>query len=187
MLLISVTVGKHMEDNNNKRDNMWYSRILHYLIEDPTLSIREIAKEIGSYRQKVWRKKKKLEKDHVIWGYTAVVDESVLNHVMYIILMKLKPMTSELADLMKRRIIKREPARQDVRLLNVLYVNGEFDLVVMFTGLDHATARRYFDSLRMVYDDYLIEKPVIIDVNLSLMREGKINPNISKIFDFVPV
>jgi uncharacterized protein with GYD domain len=123
----------------------------------------------------------------VIWGYTAVVDESILNHVMYIILMKMKPMSAELADLMKNRIVKREPAKQDVRLLNVLYVNGEYDLLVMFTGPDHSTARRYYDSLRVAYDEHLIEKPVIIDVNLSLMREGKINPNISKLTDYVPV
>lgn len=173
--------------NSTNSDKKWYSKVLQHLTEDPTRSIREIAKDMGSYRQKVWRKKKKLEDDHVIWGYTAVVDESVLNHVMYIILMKLKPMSAELADLMKERITKREPAKQNVNLINVLYVNGEFDLVVMFTGPDHSTARRYFDSLRVAYDEHLIEKPVIIDVNLSLMREGKINPNISKIFDFVPV
>jgi DNA-binding Lrp family transcriptional regulator len=142
---------------------------------------------MGSYRQKVWRKKKKLEDDHVIWGYTAVVDESVLNHVMYIILMKLKPMSKGLADLMKNRILKREPAKQNVRLLNVLYVNGEYDLLVMFTGPDHSTARRYYDSLRVAYDEHLIEKPVIIDVNLSLMREGKINPDLSKLMEYVPV
>ncbi len=168
-------------------DKKWYSRILHYLTEDPTRSVRDIAKDMGSYRQKVWRKKKKLEEDHVIWGYTAVVDESVMNQVMYIILMKLKPMSTDLAELMKNRILQREPAKQNVRLLNVLYVNGEYDLVVMFTGPDHSTARRYFDSLRMAYDEHLIEKPVIIDVNLSLMREGKINPNILKIFEYVPI
>jgi DNA-binding Lrp family transcriptional regulator len=157
------------------------------LTEDPTRSVRDIAKDMGSYRQKVWRKKKKLEDDHVIWGYTAVVDESVMNQVMYILLMKLKPMSTDLAELMKNRILQREPEKQNVRLLNVLYVNGEYDLVVMFTGPDHSTARRYFDSLRMAYDEHLIEKPVIIDVNLSLMREGKINPNISKIFEYVPI
>lgn len=176
-----------MVDNNVKSNDKWYSGVLKHLTDDPTRSIREIAREMGSYRQKVWRKKRKLEEDHVIWGYTAVIDESVMNHVMYMVLMKLKPMTKDLADLIKGRLIRKEPLKQNVRLLNVLYVNGEYDLVVMFSGSDHATARRYYDSLRMVYDEYLIEKPIIIDINLSLIREGKINPKISRLDDFVPL
>ena len=66
--------------------------ILESLLKDPTKSIREIAKELNSYRQKIWRKRKKLENENIIWGYTAVVDESRMNHVMYLVLLKLKPM-----------------------------------------------------------------------------------------------
>jgi len=164
----------------------WYTKVLEKLIEDPTKSIRDIASELGTYRQKVWRKKKKMEDDNVIWGYTAVVNESKLNGVMYVILMKMTPMTKELADIITRRLIRQEPREQNIRLLNVLYVNGEFDLLIMFTAPDHATARRYYDSLRIVYHEHLLEKPVIIDVNFAFLREGKLNPKLENIYDFVP-
>ena len=33
-------------------------KILQALIDDPTISVREMSKELDSYRQKVWRRKK---------------------------------------------------------------------------------------------------------------------------------
>ena len=165
---------------------VYEDKILRALIDDPTKSVREMSKELDSYRQKVWRKKKKFENHNVIWGYTSVVDESKLNHVMYLILMKLEPMSEKLVDILVKRLMKKIPQKQQVNLLNVLYINGQYDLMVMFTASDHAIARKYFDSLRIEYKEHLIEKPVIVDVNFSLLREGKINPEIEKLYEFVP-
>ena len=92
----------------------------------------------------------------------------------------------ELADLMTRRILKHEPEKQNIRLINVLFVNGEYDWLIMFSAPDHATARRYYDSLRIAYGDFLLEKPTIVDVNFALVREGKANPEVMKLHEFVP-
>ncbi|MCK4953518.1 hypothetical protein KAS14_07020, partial [Candidatus Bathyarchaeota archaeon] len=67
-----------------------------------------------------------------------------------------------------------------------LYLNGEYDWIVMFSAPNHAMARRYYDSLRLSYEEYLIEKPVIVDVNFSVVREGKLNPKIEELHEFVP-
>ena len=162
--------------------------VLSHLIKDPTRSAREIAKELKSYRQKVWREKTRFEEEKVIWGYTAIVNEEKMNHVLYLILLKTKPMSKEFADiLIMRKLLQREPEKQNVRLINVLYVNGEYDWIIMFSAPDHAIARRYYDSVRIDYEKLLIEKPVIIDVNFSIIREGKINPEIKRIYEFIPV
>ena len=160
--------------------------ILQALIDDPTKSVREMSKDLNSYRQKVWRRKKKLENDNVIWGYTSVIDESKLNCVMYLVLMKLEPMSKELADLVIRRLVKKIPQKQHINLLNVLYINGQYDQIVMFTASNHAIARKYFDSLRKEYKEYLLEKPVIVDVSFILIAEGKSNPDVKRLYDFVP-
>jgi len=160
--------------------------VLKHLLEDPTQSIKELAKRMNSYRQKVWRKKKKLEDEHVIWGYTAIVDETKMDHKMYVVLFKGKPIDRNFADLFTRRIVKNEFCKQDIRLINVLYVNGEYDFIVMFSAEDVAHARKYYDCLRSVYSDYLLEKPVMIDVNFTAIREGKTNPELKKMYDFVP-
>ena len=73
-----------------------------------------------------------------------------------------------------------------MNLLNVLYINGQYDLMVMFTASNHAIARKYNDSLRKEYKSHLLEKPVIVDVNFSLCREGKINPEIENLYEFIP-
>ena len=89
-----TTSNKKMSDND----------IIEFLLVDPTRSIREMAKELKSYRQTIWRRKKKLEEEKVIWGYTAVIDENKRNNVLYLILMKMKPMTPGLADTIIKRM-----------------------------------------------------------------------------------
>lgn len=177
-----------MKKELTKRNKIPFEdKVLQMLIEDPTESIREMAHDLDSYRQKVWRKKKNFEDEKVIWGYTAVIDESKIEHVMYLVLMKLKPMSKELADILIKRVVKKIPQKQRVRLLNVLYINGQYDLIIMFSAPDHAVARRYYDSLRLTYEEHLLDKPVIVDVNFSIIREGKINPDLKRLHDFVPV
>jgi DNA-binding Lrp family transcriptional regulator len=161
--------------------------ILDRLLKDPTQSIDEMAKGIDTYRQKVWRTKKRLEEDHVIWGYTAIIDESKLGHVFYMVLMKMRPMNVELAEIIIRRMGHTEYGKQQVRLIDVFFTNGEYDWVVMFAASDHTTARRYYDSIRVAYQDHLLEKPSLVDVNFSLMREGKINPELNRLKEFVPL
>jgi DNA-binding Lrp family transcriptional regulator len=156
-------------------------------MDDPTGSMRDMAARLRSNRQRVWRQKRTLEDEHVVWGYTAVVDESKVGHVLYLVLMKLKPMDRALVELITRRLRTGQPHKQDVRLMNLLYVNGEFDLIAMFSAPDHVTARRYYDSLRISYDEFLLAKPVIVDVNFSLIQNGKVNPELSRLEEFVPV
>ena len=96
-----------MSKNTPISDNVYYNdKILRSFIEDPTKSVRERSKELGSYRQKVWRRKKKLENENIIWGYTSIIDESKFNHVMYLVLMKMEPMSKELANILNKRLIK---------------------------------------------------------------------------------
>ncbi|MBN1389447.1 MAG: Lrp/AsnC family transcriptional regulator [Candidatus Thermoplasmatota archaeon] len=160
-------------------------RILKELLEDPTRSMREISKKVETYRQTLWRKKKNMEKENIIWGYTAVVDEGKQGKATFLILMKLRPMIREMAETMVNRIKNREPEKKNVRLIDAFQVNGEYDLVLRFSAPDHSTARTYYDTLRAVYADHLLEKPVIVDINFVLVAEGKTNPEIDRLFELV--
>ena len=175
-----------VDDVSIGNDNRYDDDILDALLKDPTVSVMEIAKKLKTYRQKVWRKKKKLEEEKVIWGYTAVLDETKLNHVIYIILFKTKPINQDLVNLLIGRITREEPRRQGVHLINLCYVNGEYDWLLKFSASDHAMARRYYDSIRLFYDEFLFEKPVMIDVNFCMVREGKNNPDMKKLYEFIP-
>jgi DNA-binding Lrp family transcriptional regulator len=173
---------KTSKSNKIKFDN----EILHALLEDPTRSSRIIAKELKTYRQKIWREKKKLEEEHIIWGYTAVVDYEKLNYIPYILLLKMKPMSKELVDLMLKRLYGKEQEKHHIRLRDFWIVNGEYDWVIKFSAPDHATARKYYDTIRLLYDEYLLTKPVMVDVNFCLVAEGKTNPEVEKLRNFIP-
>ena len=160
--------------------------IIEFLLEDPTRSIREMAIELKSYRQTIWRRKKKLEEEKVIWGYTAVIDENKRNNVLYLVLMKMKPMTPGLADTIIKRMVGKEQSNLNVRLIDAFHVNGEYDWIIRFSAPDHAVASSYYDALRLIYGDYLLEKPIIVDVSFILIAEGKRNPEVNKLYDFVP-
>lgn len=179
----TVTSEHYMKKEETNENN---DGVLSALLEDPTRSLRQIAQKLGSYRQKIWRKKKQLEQKNIIWGYTAVVDDCAQNHVLYITLLTMKPISKDLVYLITNRVTNQQFKKQQIRLINVLFVNGQYDWVITFSAPDHATARRYYDSLRIAYEPYLLEKPVIIDVNFSLIREGKINPNIHNLKKFIP-
>ena len=117
----------------------------------------------------------------------ARLDEGKLGWVIYLVLMKLRPMDQGLVDLVIKRLRTGEPHRQHVRLVNVLYINGEYDMAIMFSAPDHMVARRYYDSLRISYSDFLLDKPLIFDVNFSLIREGKLNPELGELKGFIPI
>jgi len=182
----NVTNGEIMLEKSFESNIYGRDRILYALLRDPTRSDSDIAKEMGTYRQKVWRRRKQLEDEKALWGYTAVIDDSKFNHVSYMILMKTKTMNRELVELLLQRITHNEPARQDIRLKNMFYVNGEYDWIMRFTAPDHATARKYYETIRLLYSDHLQERPILMDINMSLVSEGKKNPNLDKLFDYVP-
>lgn len=161
-------------------------KILQALIADPTKSMREIAKDLKSYRQRIWRVKRKLEDGHIIWGYTAIIDENKLNHLSYVMLLKMKPMSKELVDLMLKRLYRKEQQKQNIRLIDFWIVNGEYDWVLKFSAPDTVIARKYYDTIRVLYDEYLLEKPVMVDVDFCLVAEGKRNPEIKRLRDFIP-
>jgi hypothetical protein len=102
------------------------------------------------------------------------------------VLMKMRPMNKEMAEILIRRVGGTEVKRAGIRLIDVFLVNGEFDIIVRFSTRDHADARRYYDTLRTVYQEFLLDKPLMLDVNFIMMAEGKRNPHLSKLFDFVP-
>lgn len=161
-------------------------RVLNELLKDPTRSLEEIARACGSYRQKVWREKRKLEESGAVWGYTAVVDEGEIDWKSFLLLIKLKPMTEDQAQLLIRRHLTNAPGELNIRLMDTYYLNGKYDLLVIFAAPDWITARKYYDSIRLEYGPFLEDRPEIIDVAFSLIKWGKVNPNIRKLNDFIP-
>lgn len=163
--------------------------VLNELIKNPTRSLQLIAKEINSYRQKVWRQKTKLEEDKVVWGYTAVVDETKLGNLSYVMLIKFMPLDNKMVDLIMKRtnIYKPNNFDNNIRILYSVYINGDYDWIIVFTASNHESARRYYNEIYSDYKDWIVDRPKVMDVNYFLIKEGKINPDRSKLTEYVPL
>lgn len=160
--------------------------LLKHLLEDPTRSVNKLAKKLGTYRKRALRRKKELEADHVIWGYTAVVNESKLNHVLYLAQFKIQPISKAFVDLIIKRLTTGAPSKEGVRVIDIFYMNGDYDVIIKFSAPDHTTARKYYENLRNTYKDFFRGDPSLSDVNFPLVKDGKVNPELEKLYDFVP-
>ena len=137
--------------------------LLNCLLENPTQSICKIAEKTNMYRRTVRLKKRELEEDRTIWGYKAVIDESKIGHVLYVALFGIKPILSrEFADLIIERLSAEAPSIEGIRLIDILYINGYYDVIIRFSASDHATARMYHETLRSIYNEYFLEKPCYV-------------------------
>jgi len=130
--------------------------------------------------------KKELEADHTIWGYTTVIDESKLNHVLYVAQFKTQPISKEFADLIIKRLTTEAPSEEGVRIIDILYMNGDYDVIIKFSAPDHVTARKYYENLRNTYKNFFRGDPSLSDVNFPLVKDGKLNPELEKLYDFLP-
>ena len=87
------------ENQTDRKKSVSKQEILDVLLDDPTKSKREIANILKSNRNTIWRKWNQMEKEHLIWGYTAVIDENNQDKHIFLILMKTKPMIKDMADI----------------------------------------------------------------------------------------
>ena len=159
--------------------------LLQCLLEEPRLTNTKLAETINTYRRMAGQKKRELEQNHTIWGYTTVIDEHKINYVLYEALFKIKPITKEFADIIIERLTSEAPVKEGVRLIDVFYTTGEYACVIRFSAPDSTTAKVYYETLRIVYKDFL-EEPHLLEINFPLVKMGKLNPELKKLYDFIP-
>lgn len=160
--------------------------LINELLKNPRKTLSELAERLGTYRQRVWREIKKLEEEQVIWGYTVVIDEEKKGWKSFIILMKMEPISEKLVDTLIKRVVSQKAAKLKARVIDSFFMNGVYDWIIIFAADSWATARKYYDTIRKEYKEFLTEKPELIDIMFSITRYGKINPNIEKIRNFIP-
>ncbi len=169
-----------MAKNNLKME------LLKHLLEDPTRTVNKLAKTLSTYRKRVLQKKKELEAGHVIWGYTAVVDERKINHVLYIVQFRTQSLSKAFADRVINRLRTGSPEKNGVRVIDVFFVDGEYDCFIKFSAPDSITARNYYENLRITYKNFFRGNPSMSNVIFPLVKDGKLNPEIERLYDLIP-
>ncbi|MCJ7570532.1 MAG: Lrp/AsnC family transcriptional regulator [Candidatus Thermoplasmatota archaeon] len=163
-------------------------RILGELIKNANKSINDIAKSCHFSRLKVWRIINNLEKNHTIWGYTAIVDEEKLGKKTYVMLMKRsnKPTSKEIIDNIINRELPKTLKKFGIEFTHSFLLNGDYDWMLLFN------ANNVIDAKTVVETFHKIDKGYISDIKLieklfTVENCGVINPNINKLNEFFKI
>jgi DNA-binding Lrp family transcriptional regulator len=159
--------------------------VIRELQRNANEGVDAIAKRCGFSRQKVWRIIKKLESNHTIWGYHAVVDNERLHLKSYIILVKKAntPITKLLETILSRDI-ERNAGEVGVTITSSIYLHGFFDWSIKFTAGDIRQAKKFCEQFNRIYHEYVKEIYLIEEI-FPVKYCGIQNPNVDKLKNFV--
>jgi DNA-binding Lrp family transcriptional regulator len=158
-------------------------KVIDQLLKDSRQSPHEIAKRLGFSRQKVWRIIKKLEKNKVIWGYTTVIDENSIGCNSYFALTRSKAPFYEILDSCIKRLKGKNAEKIKINVLGCFYLNGTYDWLVIFSARDVGDAKKFCGYIQKEYGNY-IDRIELLENVFTLVRFGKINPNVEKFKEF---
>jgi len=161
-------------------------KILAELQKDAQEGIDTLARRCGFSRQKVWRIVKRLEKNRMIWGYTAIVDEKKndMNHYTLLIKRTTKKLDEKTADTIISRKIEDVISNMEVTVESSYYVNGEYDWVVTFAAQDIVQAKKLRESLLALHPG-VIEKTVLLETLFFVKNHYILNPEKKMLKEFL--
>lgn len=160
--------------------------ILNELQKNANKSINEIANKLDFSRQKVWRIIKNLEKDHTIWGYTAIVNEEKKGLTHYILLIKrtLRPLDKKLGDQIVSSRIEELVPKVNVEVEHSYYTHGSYDWIMCFKTNDIKNAKLFCEFINKAYLGY-IQSYELVQIMFPIRVQGITNPEIGNLQQFI--
>ncbi len=169
----------NMPKNSVKQIEKDQRKILDELTKNANKSINDIAETCGFSRQKVWRVINNLEKNHTIWGYSAVTDEEKLDKKGYIILIKRsnKPLTKEIINHIIKSEMEDSLKKMGVENIDSYYTHGTYDWIIHFNASDIRVAKAFIEEFNKSYGEYFSEIK-LLEKMFTAKRSGTTNPEI---------
>jgi DNA-binding Lrp family transcriptional regulator len=161
-------------------------KILKELQKNSNQSIDTIAQRCGFSRQKVWRCIKRLEQEHVIWGYTAIVDEEKQDRKSYVVTIKKNttPLDEKTARVIATPYLQDLAIKEGIVIENSLYTHGEYDWIIIFTADDLRQAKKFSELLYVAYPGY-IAKVGLMETLFWTRKQRIFNPEAKKFKDIM--
>ncbi len=174
-----------MPKSSKKQIDEDEKKFLMVLQQNSGDSIENIAKKCGFSRQKVWRIKKRLEKNNTIWGYNAVVDDEKLGLKRYLVLVKRtnKPISSNQLDIITTRKLKKETSKMGVNIECSYYLHGSYDWFICVTAESIREVKKFTEGFTRMFNDVISEIKTQ-EVIFQVEKNNFTNPNIDQIKDF---
>ena len=174
-----------MPKSSRKQTDEAEKKLLKILQKNSGDSIENIAKKCGFSKQKVWRIKKKLEKNNAIWGYPAVVDDVQFGLKKYLILLKRThmPVTPEKMEIPIKGRLKEELEKIGISIDFSFLIMGDYDMAICISAPSSKELMILSNKLSSLFGDNIADVK-IFDVIFPLQICGIDNPNIDQLKEF---
>ena len=175
----------NMPKSSKKQINEDEKNILKILQTNSGDNIDKIAKKCGFSRQKLWRIKKRLEKDKTIWGYHAVVDDEKLGLKRYLILIKRthKPLSKMQLNVITSRELKQVTSKLGINIECSYYIHGSYDWFFCVTAESIREVKKVIEAFTHLLKDFISEVQVQ-EVIFPVEKNNFTNPNLEEIKEF---
>jgi DNA-binding Lrp family transcriptional regulator len=177
-----------MPKNSIKGKKQDEIKILNELRKNANKSINDIAEKCGFSRQKVWRMINNIEKNHIIWGYTAIVDEEKIDKKYFTLLMRRsnKTVTKEIINHITKREISDKVKKIGVEFTDSFLTHGRYDWIIHFTAKNLNDAKKVVELYKELYEGFLSEIN-LLEKMFTVVSNGITNPEIKRLNDFFSV
>jgi DNA-binding Lrp family transcriptional regulator len=160
-------------------------KVLDVLEQHAKESVDEIAKRSGVSRQKIWRIIKRLEEDKIIWGYSAIADETLRDLKHYVLLVK-RNMVPFDASFRKEVVFEKLDAYHPnvVKIEDIFLTHGSFDGVVTFYAPNLIEAKKLVQEISQrigkCFGEYLL-----LETLFPIRKKGHKNPQIKELIQYL--
>ncbi len=161
-------------------------KLISELQKNSNEKLELIAKRCGFSRQKAWRLIKEFEKNKLIWGYTAIVDEEKLGvkHFTFIAKRTSNKVKENIIEMIISRTLEESATTLGVTIESSYYVHGEDDWIMTASAKDIIQAKKFSDLLMTQYPDFF-QNITILQTMLFIKRQHVLNPEREKLRNYL--
>jgi DNA-binding Lrp family transcriptional regulator len=172
-----------MAKTSRKQIDLDEKRIMAELEKNSNESLDVLAKRLKFSRQKAWRIIRGLNKNRVIWGYTAVIDNETRSLKGYVLMLK---QSGESMDEKTLDLFTSQQVRDDlgVTIENLFYVHGEYDWILSFTAPDIRQAKKFCETILTTYPGVFAQVS-LLETLVAVRKHHVANPNAKKLKEFL--
>jgi DNA-binding Lrp family transcriptional regulator len=175
-----------MAKTSKKQIEVDEKKVIEQLQKNCMENLDLFAKKCGFSRQKVWRIIKNLERDKIVWGYTAIVDNESIRKKHYMLLMKrnTQKINSKIVDILLSREFEEVVTRLGIAIETSSYVHGEYDWIATFLAPDIVYAKKFSELVKTTYPD-TFQKIDLVETLFDLKRQNVFNPDTKKLKEYL--
>ncbi len=161
-------------------------KLLSELLKNSNEKLETISKRCGFSRQKAWRLIKESEKNKIIWGYTAIIDEEKLGmkHFTFIAKRTGNKIDEKIIEKIISRDLEKSAANLGVIVENSYYVHGAGDWIMTASAKDIIQAKKFTDLLITQYPGIFLDIS-IMQTLIFIKKQHVLNPERAKLKDLL--